>query len=1157
LKRRQPGPQGSASRTGPASAQDGSVAVSGTVIGDINLFTGAPVRTRYRELVLRIAPRELLGRSAELAELTRFCTAAESAGSYLLWRGEAWAGKSALASWFVLNPPPGIRVVSFFITARFPGQADRNAFIENALEQLATLLGKPLPAYLPQSTKEAHLLGMLSDAAFACRERNERLVLVLDGLDEDRGVSGDPDVHSIAGLLPDPPPAGMRIVVTGRVNPPIPSDVPLSHKLRDPAIVRTLQASPHAVDIRKEMEGELKRLLRGRKEQQDLLGLLTASGGGLGSSDLAELTGRLPWEIEDELGTVTGRSFSMRPSHWQPGDDPGVYVFGHEELQRMAEGEYLGNARLEVYRTQLHNWADRYQEAGWPENTPEYLLRGYYRMLLSTGDRRRVIACAIDRVRHERMLRTSGGDNAASEEITAAMGIIVRSGEPDLVAMARLAVLRDYLADRNTMIPADLPAAWVGLGQVARAEALAQAIIQPGRRALSLVKLVKALTATGDLRRAELTAASIEHPGRRSEATMTLLRAVAMSGDISSAKEHLPSVTSPGEQAFGLIILAQAAIRTGDLDQARIFIGQAEAEVSSLIRPQRRVEALAALAQAVAAAGDLQRARILISEAESLTQAIGQVAGQAAAWVAMIRAASTAGPPDQVRHMVTEAGSVVRSITGKASRARALASLARAASTAGQQEQARSLATEAITLVRSVEKPGVQADLWAGLLRATAAAGLQQVAGLAREAEEVAQSIPDVAARASAFATLSRAATAIGEGELAQRLASEAETLTRSVVDPDRRARDLAAVAKVAAAHGITGQAEEIARSIVGLRSLHRVEALANVARAVAVGGDLERARTITESITSPEHRDGALAALAKDAALTGKLAEAEEIAKSITSPVPKAEALIAVAAGLAAAGSYGRAQEIAQSLASARQRSSAFAALAEASMAAGARDLAVTFARQAESAAASVSRHDQAAVLAVAARAIAVTGNVDHAKEVARSIPVSAQRGMARAAIVRIVAAAGNVQRAQSAADEIEDGYWRAMAEIAIVEALAAAGDSTRIPHLTSKIRLEVRNVPHLNQQESVLVRLSKVVGAAIDVAKADEIVSAIASPARQAEALAALSEIADAAHAPTLIARAVQLAHWTTSLPALVRARPDVLGVVLAEVADVATSG
>jgi tetratricopeptide (TPR) repeat protein len=1149
LRRRQPSPQGSASRTGAATAKDGSVAVSGTVIGDINLFTGAPVQTRYREQVLRISPGELLGRSAELAELARFCTASEPTDSYLLWRGKAWAGKTALTSWFVLNPPQGVRIVSFFITARFPGQADRNAFIENVLEQLATLLGEPLPTYLTQSTKEAHLLGMLSDAARACRERNERLVLVVDGLDEDRGESGAPDTYSIAALLPDAPPAGLRIVVTGRENPPLPPDVPPRHRLRDPAIVRTLSASPYAVDVRKEMESELKRLLRGREDQQDLLGLLTASGGGLAGSDLGELTGRLAWQIKDELGAVTGRSFSTRPSYWRPGGHPDMYVLGHEELQRIAE-EYLGNARLEVYRAQLHAWADRYQKSGWPVSTPEYLLRGYYRMLMSTENIGRMLACANNRGRHERMLAISGGDTAAIEEITAAMDVIVGSGEPDLAAIARLAVLRDYLADRNTMIPAELPAAWAGLGQVLRAEALAKAIIDPGRRALALVKLVKALTVSGDFRHAELIAASITHPGRRGEAMMTLLRAVAMSGDIDSAQAHLHSVTSEGEQTFGLIILAQAAASTGDLDQARIFIERAEAGLPSLTRPGRHAEALAAMGQVLAVAGDLPRARTLIREAETLAQSIEQVSGQVAAWVALIRAAGAADSPDQSLRMINKAESAVRSVTSKASRARALASLARATNTAGHKEQARSLAAEAIILVRSVEKPGAQAELWAGMLRATAAAGLERAPGLAREAVAVAESVPDLAARASALATLSRATAALGEGELARRLASEAEVLTRSVVDPERRARDLAALAKVAAAEGIVGRAEDIARSIIGSRSHYRVEALTNVARAVAARGDLSHARTIIESIASPEHQVGALAAIAKDAALAGKLTEAEEIGRSVTSPIPRAEVLIALAAGLAAAGDYGRAQQVVQSLTSPRQRSSAFAALAEASMAAGARDRAVAFAQQAESAAAAATRYDQAASLAAVARALAVTGRLDRAEEVARSIPVPGQRGMARAAIAKTAAAAGNVPWAEIAAEEIEDGYWRAMAETAIVEALAASGDIAGAQNLITRIRAEVSNIPHLNQQESVLVRLSKVAGAAIGVDKADEIVSAIASPARRAEALAALSEIADPAHVPTLIARAAQLTHWTTSLQELVRVQPDVLEAVFAEV-------
>ena len=65
-------------------------------------------------------------------------------------------------SWFVLHPPPGVQVVSFFITARYKGQDDRDAFTDAVLEQLADLLQEPVPAYLTETTREAHLLRMLS-----------------------------------------------------------------------------------------------------------------------------------------------------------------------------------------------------------------------------------------------------------------------------------------------------------------------------------------------------------------------------------------------------------------------------------------------------------------------------------------------------------------------------------------------------------------------------------------------------------------------------------------------------------------------------------------------------------------------------------------------------------------------------------------------------------------------------------------------------------------------------------------------------------------------------------------------------------------------------------------------------------------------------------
>ncbi len=218
--------------TGDAVAVDGGFANTGR-IDNSTVIVGAapPVRSSYLEKVRLIAPDVLLDREQECCDLAAFCTAADPAPAYLWWRAPAWAGKSALMSWLVLNPPPGTRVVSFFITARLGGQNDRIAFADVLIEQLAELLGEPLPALLSDATRDAHLLDMLKRGAQLCRKRDERLVLVLDGLDEDGGVTTGADAHSIAALLPARPAAGLRVVVAGRPSPPIPADVPDGHPL--------------------------------------------------------------------------------------------------------------------------------------------------------------------------------------------------------------------------------------------------------------------------------------------------------------------------------------------------------------------------------------------------------------------------------------------------------------------------------------------------------------------------------------------------------------------------------------------------------------------------------------------------------------------------------------------------------------------------------------------------------------------------------------------------------------------------------------------------------------------------------------------------------------------------------------------------------------
>jgi hypothetical protein len=444
-------------------------------------------------------------------------------------------------SWFVLHPPEKVRVVSFFVTARWAGQGDRSAFIDNVLEQLLAMLGEQRPSFLTEANREMHLLGLLEDAAHACRHRDEHLVLLIDGLDEDQGVRTGPGSHSIAALLPSRLPAGLRIIVSGRPSPPVPADVPAHHPLRDEAIVRVLAPSPAAQAMRGEMTGELKRLLCGSPVERDLLGLITAAGGGLTAEDLAELTDLSQWQVDEHLRTVTGRSFACYDSHYCPGSGPEVYLLGHEELQHNAV-EMLGAARMEIYRERLHTWARHYRDRHWPADTPEYLVRGYYGMLAATGDLPRMVECAIDTDRQERLLDVSGADSDAMLEITSAQDMIAAQEDPDLLAMVRLAIHRDRLGDRSTELPRFITL-WARLGRFARAETLAYSIPDLGSRAHKLAAVATEAAAKGDHERAarllaaaESTARSHEDWREQQQALGAVAVAAAQIGDLNRAE---------------------------------------------------------------------------------------------------------------------------------------------------------------------------------------------------------------------------------------------------------------------------------------------------------------------------------------------------------------------------------------------------------------------------------------------------------------------------------------------------------------------------------------------------------------------------------------------------------------------------------------------
>ena len=284
-------------------------------------------------------------------------------------------------------------------------------------------------------------------------------------------------------------------------------------------------------------------------------------------------------------------------------------MLAHEELQQSA-ARSLSQDELAGFLDQLHAWADLYRQRGWPAETPEYLLRGYHRLLVTIGDIERMTDIAIDRARLDRMLDVSGGDVAALAEITAAQEFICSQDHPDLAALLNLAIARDRLVQRNSNMPPALPAVWVKLGNPARAEALARSITDPSGQARALTDVAEALAETGDVDRArqvvqqaEAIARSITIPPVRYRCWRSGRR-TDPAGDVEWAKAIARSITDPSHRTWALTGVAEALARPVIWTRPRPW------SVSITDSPAQ-AGALARVAGALAETGDVDQAEAI------------------------------------------------------------------------------------------------------------------------------------------------------------------------------------------------------------------------------------------------------------------------------------------------------------------------------------------------------------------------------------------------------------------------------------------------------------------------------------------------------------------------------------------------------------------
>ncbi|MEU7783335.1 hypothetical protein [Amycolatopsis sp. NPDC049159] len=616
--------------------------VSGTVFqaqqvsGDVYLGERNNTKSRYLETVREIAPRVLAGRDSELAELVRFCEAPDSSTQYVWWRAEAWTGKTALVSWFVLNPPENVRLVSFFITARFAGYDTRADFLTVVLPQLSEMLG----IEVPDGDGPSNFRGLLAEAAELCVSRGERLALVVDGLDEDRAAGEAGGAKSIAALLPRSPARGLRIIVTGRPNPALPEVLAADHPLRDPEVVRELVPSAAASAARETMESDLDRLLGVEvAEARAVLGFLVSARGGLSKQDLVELVGLAQErQVRMTLNSVEGRVFSRRPARWNPVESPEVYLLSHENLQTAA-ADRLGTAEMRGYAERIIEWAEGYRARGWPVSTPQFLLHSYPRILQENGRLSLMVECVTDLARQNRLQRVTEGEAAAQAEVAAAHALATASADPDIVDVLTLTMHRTALRERNARTPDRLPALWARLGEIGHGEALAHSFSVPHRRVEAVAELVDVLVEAGHAGRAERlveeTADEAKYPGPWSR----LARAIAAKGDTAKAISILERIVDLDWRRRTLVMMAAdqrqveiepllvvaSEIKNVDLqgitlsDLMGLQLERAFGKVVNIpkgISPLDRIDPIGRLVRGLAATGDFAAARQVI-ESES------------------------------------------------------------------------------------------------------------------------------------------------------------------------------------------------------------------------------------------------------------------------------------------------------------------------------------------------------------------------------------------------------------------------------------------------------------------------------------------------------------------------------------------------------------
>ncbi len=1092
---------------------------------------------QYFSLRDSLIPAVFMGRENEIDQINKFILEDnENCDQWWWWQADAWAGKTALMAHLASNPKPDVNVASVFIIGREPANADSDAFYSYLIPQLAKIAGLTwveIPSDL--QGRIAQLKNLIDAAAARSRPNNGRLVILVDGLDEDRGPYRETTKQSIAASLPNSLPTNVRVIVSSRHNPPLPIDVSDSHPLQDARYRHPLEMSEYAKAARKAATDELKRIIKitdgSNRYGRDMLAFMAASGGWLTARDLAKLTKQDIYSIEEILEeNATARSF--RINHLS--DENLAYAIGHDLLDQLLVCEYLdeqirppldqGNddeikedrARyendryiaLQPWRQKIAEWAEEYNELDWPSSTPDYLCSEDFADLLSRDPdlEKQALSILTNRSRIYLLRDKNGNDFHSITQLQSFIYILAERittiPSDSLTHLATSLHFLNRLSKRIRNIPYELPAVFTLIGRSKYAEMLAFSIIKPQARVNVLSRLVAAhlqcdnTAKATDIAKLALKAAKvISEPYNKARALACVATAYARLNNTNEAvkiaklaHELANSIANPDKRAKAILDIVSALALSDNTTEA-IKIA------NNFTHSYYNVHALTIIAISLSKSNKTAEATNTIKIAYDITNTIIDPYEKSRAYAMIAIAFSKSGKTSDVFKISKLAYDSVNAIADLNKKSRALADVASAFVLSGN-------IAEATKIANSILNPSVKTRTLVDITILLAKSGkineAIKISNTINEPYGKAQTITEIA---RALIQLNNIPEAIKNAELALRTAN----ITNN---PYEKALTFANITTALSKTDNIDKAIKVANAIT--EPDLKAQALANIAVSQAKSGNTVEAMKLAEfsfnivnAIIDQHKRDRAWVILASTLTQVIKTDDVVNIGKlllrvtnAITDSEKKSKAITDFATMLAQSGNTNEAIKIASIITNSDKKANVLADVAIAYAKSGnlaesykiTKNLTVTFAK-------SRALANIAIVLAQSGNIAKAIKTAELSRDIANNINVPSIKDHALANIATAFAQSGNIVEATDIANTIINLNKRAKALVDIAFALAQSGNTAKA--------IEIANtITHPSYKAQVL---ADVVNSLAKLGKSDEsikITNSITHPYYKAQA-------------------------------------------------------